>query len=159
MEYRVLTEAEWDALADAEAGIYANEMAMHPVTGVRDREDCGYLASIWDDAMSSVDMFVPDGPTQTKIVAERVARAQYFIMLGAMPTQMESYETRKFMGQLRGGTKPAASGDVWVVTDGHSGVIEVLSERPRYDYKGNGWRVFSCGVNGGDSMEEVETSG
>ena len=100
--YRILTDEEWMAISEAEAVIYADEQGIHPYTDVRDADTSQALAAMWDDAKSSVEMFVMGGPTLTKIVAERVARAQYYLMIGELPTSEESYETRKFKGMLKG---------------------------------------------------------
>jgi len=81
MCYRILTETEWDALAEAERPLYTNA-GVFAYTDVRDREDSGALACLWDDAMSSVDMFVDDPAVQRRLVASRVARAQYLVVIG-----------------------------------------------------------------------------
>jgi hypothetical protein len=92
MSYRTLTETEWDALAEAERPLY-NNAGCYGFTDVRDRSDSSGLAMLWDDAMASVEMFVEDEAVARTLVASRVARAQYLVVVGeAVPADETALE-------------------------------------------------------------------
>lgn len=95
--HRILTQQEWEALADAEAGMYANSGAFG-VTDVRDRLESDWLATMWDDAMSGVELVFEgvdpqseEAATQIDMeVARRVAAAQHFLVFGELPASVKA---------------------------------------------------------------------
>lgn len=53
---RILTEAEWDALAAVEKPLYKDEHGLHPYTSVAHREDSEFAAELWDYAEIGAEM-------------------------------------------------------------------------------------------------------
>lgn len=89
---RILTPAEWDALAAAEAPMYLGNPGASAVTDCCYREDSADLAGMWDAAMPGVEMLIgfddeiPDEAAAVLVVAQRVASAQHYLVFGDLPT-------------------------------------------------------------------------
>jgi hypothetical protein len=84
MTQRILTTEQYQALEAAERVLYASQPGCLAWTDVRDRHDSDVLAGMWDDAEVGLQM-VEEPENLEAATAERVARAQFFLIFGYMP--------------------------------------------------------------------------
>lgn len=83
----MLTEAQWELLAEAELPLYTG---MGSVTGMLCREDCPYLVAMWDNAAALYEIasynesreITPDDVERE--AARRVALANLLIATGSL---------------------------------------------------------------------------
>lgn len=82
----ILNERQWDALEKAERPLYANQSGANAYTGVCERDDGGFAATLWAQAEMAVEMVIFENEhveeTRLRVTAQWVARALAVLSFG-----------------------------------------------------------------------------